>query len=168
MHVKQKTDTMNCHTAITPAQKKSSSNCTEPLNRIALATPPRCFIPLCHVRVWVGCTLKGHAGSHVCAFTSALSSIWIAVPLFPVSRNTIYPSSVPFLTCHLALHSQCLLYLIQPSTRLLPPLLDDLSQSRDISLKGSMSFSPLSLWNFTQGLPLIIFMSSGHRAITPG
>lgn len=87
MHLKQKTDTMNCHIAITPAQKQSSSNCTEPLNRIALATPPRCFIPLCHVRVWVGCTLKGHAGSHVCAFASALSSIWIAVPLFPVSRT---------------------------------------------------------------------------------
>lgn len=111
--------------------------------------------------VYICCTLKGHAGSHVYAFASVLSSIWITAPLFPTSRTPftllICPQclSLP-VTWHFILNVSCISYSLQLSFSfhylMTYPNLETVS-----SLKGSMSFSPLPLWNFTQALPLIIF-----------
>lgn len=95
---------------------------------------------------------------------------WITISLSPTSRTlfvlAICPHAIfsqkPFLPCHLALHSQCLLY--HPYSLLLGSLPHFLMTCPSPETVISLSFSPLSLELYT-GLPLLIFHELGHMTV---
>ena len=99
-----------------------------------------------------------------------LSSLWITVPLFPTSRTPFtllwsVLNAAPYR--HFILNVSGMSHSLQLGF-LLHCLMTYPKLETGHSLKGSMSFSPLPLWSFTQGLPLIIFQEFCHIPITPG
>lgn len=95
-------------------------------------------------RVRVCCTPKGHAGSHVYAFASALYDIWITLPLFPPSRTPfillicLQCLSLP-VTWHFVLNVSCISYNLRLGF-ILYYLMTYPSLETVNSLKGSMCF----------------------------